>query len=168
MRKQIANILTGCRILGSVVLMFCPALTPCFYAVYLFCGLTDMIDGSVARMTNSASAAGAMLDTVADFVFMAAASVKLLPLLQIPGWLWTWIAVIAGIKAGNIVLGFICRKKLIFLHTCLDKITGMLLFLLPMMLSILDLKYSATAICAIATLAGIQEGYYIASGRNTA
>ena len=100
--KNIANIITGSRIVFSIALLFIPPFSPMFYVVYGAAGLTDMIDGTVARKTNTASAFGARLDTIADFVFVAVCLIKLLPVLTIPLWLWVWIAVIALIKVINI------------------------------------------------------------------
>ena len=54
-----ANLITGTRILCSVALLFCPALSTSFYVLYLVAGLTDMIDGAVARMTGTAGKLGA-------------------------------------------------------------------------------------------------------------
>ena len=86
-----ANIITGCRVLGSILLLFFPAFSSWFYILYLFCGFTDMIDGSIARKTNSSSKFGARLDSVADFTFVVVCLVKLLPMMQLPGWIWIWI-----------------------------------------------------------------------------
>ena len=55
MAKHIANILTGYRILGSILLLFFPAFSTEFYITYLLCGFSDMIDGTIARKTNTAS-----------------------------------------------------------------------------------------------------------------
>ena len=113
MTKHIANILTGCRIFGSVLLLFFPAFSLGFYIIYFFCGFSDMLDGTIARKTNAVSSFGSKLDTAADFVFMAVCAVKLLPKMNIPVWLWIWIAVIAIVKFTNIIWGFIRRKKLV-------------------------------------------------------
>ena len=40
-----ANIITGIRIVLSVALLFCQALSPTFYALYIAAGFSDMIDG---------------------------------------------------------------------------------------------------------------------------
>ena len=161
MIKQVANILTGLRIIGSILLVFCPAFSLGFYILYLLCGLTDMIDGTVARMTNSASRFGEKLDTAADIVFAAAALIKFLPNLPIPSWLWGWGGGIALIKTGNILLGYVLRKEFAALHTIANKVTGLLLFLLPLTLPFVELKYSAIAVCAVATVSAIQESMYI-------
>lgn len=79
-----ANIITGLRIVLSFVLLFFSSLSPAFYTLYAAAGLTDMIDGTVARKTNTVSAFGAKLDTIADFVFVALCLIKLLPVLDIP------------------------------------------------------------------------------------
>ena len=101
MKKYLANIIIGLRIIGSVMLLFFPAFSVAFYITYLLCGFSDMIDGTIARKTNAVSSFGSKLDTAADFVFMAVCAVKLLPVMNLPGWLWIWIAVIAIIKFAN-------------------------------------------------------------------
>ena len=161
MAKYIANILTGFRILGSILLLFFPAFSVGFYIIYLFCGFSDMIDGTIARKTNSTSEFGAKIDTVADLLFAAASIIRLLPAIHIPGWLWIWGGGIAVIKISNIILGYASKKQLISLHSIMNKITGLLLFLLPLTLSFVEAKYSSVAVCSIATLAAIQEGVYV-------
>ena len=163
--KYIANIITGSRIVFSIALLFFPPLSLAFYVLYAAAGLTDMIDGTVARKTNTVSAFGAKLDTIADIVFVAVCLIKLLPILDIPVWLWIWIAVIALIKAINIISCYVTQKKWIAPHTVMNKVTGALCFLLPLTLSFIALKYSAIVVCAAATFAAIQEGHYIRTGR---
>lgn len=165
MRKYIANIVTSCRIIFSIVMLFVPVFSTWFYVMYLLCGLTDMVDGTIARKTNTASTFGAKLDTIADFIFVLAAMVKLLPVMNLPSWVWIWILIIAVIKILNIIVGLVCRKRLIAEHTIMNKITGLLLFLLPLTLVFIELKYSAGVVCTIATFSAVQEGYYIRIGR---
>ena len=126
MKKHIANLITGSRIVFSVPLMFLPLSSAWFYVLYLFCGFTDMIDGSIARKTGTVSEFGARLDTVADFVFLSASLAKFLPMVPIPQWLWVWIAVIGVVKIGNLRGGFVRTKTLVSLHTVMNKITGLL------------------------------------------
>ena len=159
MTKRIANILTSCRILSSVLLLFFPAFSLGFYIIYFFCGFSDMLDGTIARKTNTVSSFGSKLDTAADFVFMAVCAVKILPVINISIWLWIWIAVIAIVKFTNIVWGFVRRKKLVDYHTFLNKTTGLLLFLLPFTLQLIEPTHSFAVVCTIATIAAIQEGY---------
>ena len=165
MKKQIANIVSSCRILLSITLLFCPVFSACFYSIYLFCGFTDMVDGTIARKTNSASEFGARLDTTSDFLFFAVTLIKLLTIIHIPKWIWVWIVVIAIIKIFNVILGFIYKKKLISLHTVMNKITGLLLFLLPLTLQFVESRYSFAVVCIVATIAAIQELCYIVNDK---
>ena len=161
MKKQIANIITCCRILGSIGLLFCPVYSVCFYGLYIFCGLTDMIDGTIARKTGAAGSFGARMDTIADFLFVIASFAKLVPVIRIPVWIWVWAAVIAVMKLVNLVWGILGRKQMPSLHTIANKATGLCLFLLPLTMSFADLRYTAPLVCIIATIAAIQEGNYI-------
>ena len=157
--KHIANIITSCRMLCSMGILCFPAFSPEFYTMYFLCGFSDMIDGTIARKTNAVTEFGSKLDTVADFVFVAVCLIKLLPLIHISVWLLTWIAVIAVIKATNIVWGLVCRKKLVDYHSVFNKATGLLLFLLPFTLQSVEPTYSFAVVCIIATIAAFQEGY---------
>ena len=160
MTKHVANLLTSCRILGSILLLFFSAFSLPFYILYLLCGFSDMIDGTVARKTNSASQFGSQLDTIADLVFVAAAMIKLLPAIRLPEWLWIWGGVIAMIKLANIVWGFVRSKKFVAYHTVCNKTTGLLCFLLPLTLQLIEPTYSFAVVCIIATIAAIQESCY--------
>ena len=163
MSKHIANILTSCRIFGSVLLLFFSAFSLEFYITYLLCGFSDMIDGAIARKTNSTGKFGSRLDTVADLIFVAVSLFKLLPIIPIPWWLWIWGGAIAFIKISNIIWGYFSQKQFISLHNITNKITGLLLFILPLTLSFIDLKYSSIVVCSIATFAAFQEGFYVAT-----
>jgi len=161
-----ANLITGLRILCSAALLFCPVFSAAFYALYLAAGVTDMVDGTVARRLGTAGAFGARLDTIADTVFVFVCLYKLLPAVVLPKWLCLWIAAIALLKVCNLAMGYVIRKKLIAVHSILNKITGAVLFALPLTLPVLDLRYSAPAVCLLATLAAAREGYLIRTGRD--
>ena len=161
-----ANLITSCRILLSTLLFFFPALSPGFCGLYLAAGLTDMLDGFVARRTNTASPLGAKLDSIADIIFLAVCLIKLLPVLVLPRWLWVWVGLIALLRLVNVVSGFICRGKLVLLHTRSNKLTGLLLFLLPLSLNFIKISYTAALLCAVASFASIQEGHFIRTGRD--
>ena len=154
-----ANIITGIRIAVSIALLFCPAFSPAFYVLYITAGLSDMIDGAVARKTGTVSEFGSRLDTAADIVFAAVCLIKFLPELDIPFWIYIWIICIAVIKIKNIISGYIRDKKLTAVHSVMNKVTGGALFVFPLTLPVIDLKYSAAAVCIIATIAALNEGH---------
>ena len=161
-----ANLITGIRILCSIALLFFPAFSPAFYALYLTAGVSDMIDGTVARKTGTVSEFGSKLDTAADFVLVFCCLIKLIPTLHLPTWLIIWIIMIAVIKAINLISGYVVRQTFAAIHSVLNKVTGALLFLLPLTLRWIDLKYSAAVACAVATAAALQEGYCIVKAPN--
>ena len=158
---MMANAITGLRILVSVVLLFCPAFSPIFYTLYLVAGLSDMADGIIARKTNSISEFGSRFDSIADFVFVAVCLIKILPVMDIPIWMYVWTTVIALIKIINIISGYAMQKRYVAVHTTMNKVTGMLLFMLPLTLTIVPLKYLGIPICSVATFAAVQEGSFI-------
>lgn len=163
--RTMANAISYSRIVLSAVLLFLPTFSPAFYLFYILTGLTDMLDGAVARNTGTVSKFGAVLDTVADFVFVLICLFKFLPIISIPFFVYVWIAVIALIRFINIVSGYILQKKFVTVHSFMNKITGAVLFIFPLTISIIDLKYSVIIVCIIATFSAIQEGHFIRTGR---
>ena len=162
-----ANIITGIRIVLSIALLFCPVFSPAFYALYITAGVSDMVDGTIARKTGTVSDFGSKLDTTADFILVTVCLIKIIPALDIPVWFYIWIAVIALIKVINIISGYVMRKEFVAAHTVMNKLTGIVLFLLPLTVLIFDLKYSGVFVGALATFAAIQEGHLIRTGAQT-
>ena len=159
-----ANAITGFRIIISLLMLRFEVFSPEFYACYLAAGVSDMIDGSVARRLGTSSKLGEKLDTAADFVFVAAALYKLLPAIGISKAILIWVGFIALIKLINLVSGFAVQKQFAAVHSPANKLTGVVLFCLPLTISVIDIKCSAVFACAVATFAAIQEGHIIRSG----
>ena len=152
-----ANGITSCRILLCLVLVFLSPLSLSFGTVYLLCGLSDMADGYTARKTHTESKAGAKLDSAADLLFFAVSAVKLLPLMGLPAFIWIWTAVIAAVKLGGMVRRFIRLGTFAPPHSNANKLTGLLLFLLPLTLPFADIRFSAALVCAAASFAAVQD-----------
>ena len=158
---NIANIITGSRILFSIGLLLCPVFSVPFFTMYLAAGFSDMIDGAVARKTNTVTEFGSRLDTMADFVFVVVCLIKFLPVIDIPMWLSAWVGIIALIKGINIAFGYSARRKFVSVHTAMNKVTGVLLFVLPLTFPFIRLEFTTVFVCVIATFAAIQEGHHI-------
>ena len=120
-----------------------------------------MIDGTIARKLGTESKFGRNFDTIADIVFVASSAYKLFPEFKIPRAIWLWISIIAVIKIINIISGFVRKKKFTAVHSLVNKVTGAVLFLLPLTLTVLDIRYSSIPVFMIASFAAIQEGYFI-------
>lgn len=124
---------------------------------YTLGGITDMLDGFIARKTSTESKAGAKLDSIADVIFLIVCIIKILPAIDLPEWILIWIGVIALIKSVSIILGFIYSRSIIMLHTVLNKTAGLLLFVLPFTFSFLDMKYASVIVCFVATIAAVAD-----------
>lgn len=158
---MIANFVTSLRIVFSLIMLYFPVFSPGFYACYMLAGITDMVDGTVARMLGIESEFGEKLDTIADFIFVAVALYKLLPTLEVSRSIWFWTGIIAVVKVINIISGFVVQKRFVTVHSPANKITGISLFILPLTLPFVDIKYTAVLVCMLATFAAVQEGHFI-------
>ena len=161
---MIANLLTICRVIVSIAMLLFPVCSVPFYCCYVTAGFTDILDGMAARKISSTSDFGAKLDSIADLVFAAAASIKLLPVMNFSKRIWIWASLIAFVKGVNILSGYVIHRRFMSMHTAANKVTGFLLFLYPLTVLVLDFQYSVDILCIVATFAAIQEGYYIRTG----
>ncbi|MNI14597.1 phosphatidylglycerophosphate synthetase [compost metagenome] len=155
--KHIPNILSALRILCSLLLLALQPLSNMFLGLYLICGASDVLDGYVARKTNSTSPLGASIDSVADVVFIAALLAVFLPILQLSLWVICWIAAVALVRLGSLLVGYVKYHALSFLHTYANKATGLALFSFPLLYSIFGLTTASIVICGLATCSAIEE-----------
>ena len=157
--KRLPNVISVLRIAGSISLLFCDVKGWPFWSLYVLCGLSDILDGWLARRLHAESKSGAILDSVSDIVFVACCATRLLPVLEIPVWLCIWAGIIVTIKIINQISALIVCKRVCFPHTVANKLTGLLLFLtVPTMFwSMIPISIVA----ALATFAAVQEGHFI-------
>ena len=163
--KHVPNIITALRFLGALCLclLSCNPAGAAFWVIYGLCGMSDLMDGYLARKLRAESKTGAVLDSIADICFVACCGIRLLPVLQIPTWLWIWAGGIIVIKLVNQVSALIVCKRFCFPHTKANKLTGLLLFL-----SVPTVFWSVVSIAFVAgaaTFAAVQEGHFIRTGR---
>jgi len=59
--------------------------------IFLLAGLTDFLDGLIARKTGKVTTIGALLDPIADKLLMSAAFISLVELKLAPSWMVTCI-----------------------------------------------------------------------------
>jgi cardiolipin synthase (CMP-forming) len=86
---NIPNILTVLRILVTPLFVIFLIRDQHVYALttFIFAGVSDGLDGLIARMFNQRSELGAVLDPIADKLLLTAAYISLGILKDIPGWL---------------------------------------------------------------------------------
>ena len=162
--KHLPNIITVFRFLGAISLLFFGVKTTAFWVIYIACGLSDMLDGYLARKLHCESKTGALLDSLADLVFVICCCYKLIPLLVFPKWLWIWAGAIVAIKVINQISVLVMYKKCFFPHTIANKVTGVLLFVGVPLTFFLGSIIPVIVIAVFATFAAVQEGHFIRSG----
>lgn len=161
MKRHIPNFLTSLRLAGAVLLLFLEPATEfssVFWLLYLFLGLTDMLDGYLARKLKAETPLGAMLDSMADLLFLICAIAKLLPLLPLPLGLWLWAAAIVLIKVFNQAIAVKRHGKVLFPHTFANRLTGFLLFVSVPFAVCYHLPLLLSPVAVVATFAAVQEG----------
>ena len=187
--KHLPNILSSLRIVGAVALLLCDvvgttlalpssvttrpspsefgwlSLLRPFWVLYALCGLSDIADGWLARKLKCVTRTGAWLDSVADICFVACLCPLLLPILELPQWLWLWAGVIVAIKVVNQLSAVWVHGRFCFPHTLANKWAGFLLFIaVPMTIwSIIPISIAAF----VATFAAIHEGCVLARAESS-
>ena len=156
-----ADALTVFRMVCGILILIFPAFSGGYYVFYVLGGVSDALDGAVARRSKTSSERGAKLDTAADAVFFAAVAVKLLSSLFVPAWLIIWIGAIAAVKIFNAIIGIVKRGKFVAVHSVMNKLCGAAVFVLPLFLGF-DFPHQARAavviaVCIFATAAAVHE-----------
>ena len=157
---QLPNAITLLRIAGSLGLLLCDVTGVVFWIIYGLCGISDIADGWLARKLKCVTKTGALLDSSADIYFVACCVWKLLPIFELPQWLWLWAGVIVVIKVVNQLSALVMYGHCCFPHTLVNKATGFLLFIAVPMTFVSIVPIAIVA--AIATFAAIHEGSVLA------
>ena len=162
--NHLPNILSSLRIAGAVALLLSDVSSILFGVLYIVCGISDIADGWLARKLKCVTRTGALLDSLADICFIACCAWKLLPILELPQWLWLWAGVIVAIKVVNQFSTLVMYGHCCFPHTLANKWAGFLLFIaVPMTFwSIIPI----TIVASVATFAAIHENYFIRTRNN--
>lgn len=156
-----ANCLTGFRLLGAIALIFLTPLSIPFYIVYTLCGLSDALDGPVARATGTAGDFGARLDSAADMTFYSVMVLRLIPIVWqekiLRDWCWWWAVSILVFRIGVYLFALVKFGRFPSLHTMLNKISSLLIFGAPYLIRTPVAVAYFTVFCVVATVAGIEE-----------
>lgn len=145
----------------SIMLLIPETFSIPFYIIYIYCGISDMLDGLIARKSQNTSKIGARLDSISDIIFVIVAMIKILPTLNLLKGIIIWVAFIAFIKIVNVICCYNYHKKIELPHTIANKVTGFILFIAPFIILKMNPIIIEIIICSIATFAAVQEGHYI-------
>ena len=154
-----ADTITSARIAASLFLLFLPLRSAGFLVVYTLTGLTDALDGWLARKTGTASDFGAKLDSIADLLFYAVLLLRLFPVLwqALPAAIWYAVAGIFLTRLAAYAAAAIKYHCFASLHTWLNKLTGIAVFLLPYVFAVSTGVGCSWAVCVLAFAASLEE-----------
>jgi len=155
--KAIANYISFSRIIFSLALIFVKPLSVAFYTIYIICGLSDIIDGFIARKTGTTSGLGAKLDSIADMIMIGILLFLLYPILNPKIEIIIWIILISIIRLVAMIAALKKYKTFASIHTYGNKITGMILFLFPILIPYIHTTVLIYIICVVASISAIEE-----------
>lgn len=150
--RSLPNILSASRGVAALTMLFIPVFSLEFWVLYCWGGISDMIDGPIARKMKAKNELGSRIDSIADFMFVTCSAVLIIPSMDLPIWIWLWTAAIGLIKIVGIVIESCRRRKLNIQHSLSNKLTGILLFCLPFAIIRFDALIPAVIVCTMATL----------------
>ncbi|MCI2047949.1 MAG: CDP-alcohol phosphatidyltransferase family protein [Faecalibacterium sp.] len=138
-------------------MVFAAPFSVAFWLCYLCGGLSDILDGFVARKWKLQSAFGAKLDSFADMVFAVSLAVVVIRNFQIPAWLWLCIAGVAALRFFSYGINFYKYRTFVSLHTYANKATGALIFVFPVLCLVLGLTATEIILCLTAFFSSLEE-----------
>lgn len=155
--NSIANYISIIRILLVLSLVLIKPLSTEFYIIYVIAGISDIFDGYIARKTNTMSKLGEKLDSAADFIMFVVLIIILYPIINPTLQILIWIVIIGIIRIVSIIIVFIKYKTFGMLHTYSNKITGLMLFVLPLFLVSIKPDVLMYIICILASASAVEE-----------
>lgn len=156
--KSIANCISILRMFLALTLALVKPLSILFFAIYIVCGISDVLDGYIARKTNTTSKLGSKLDSIADLIMVVVVlMIVLYPIINPSVQIIIWIVIIGIIRAVSMIVVFVKNKTFEILHTYANKITELVLFAFPLSLAFVQSNVMMYIICVVASLSAIEE-----------
>jgi phosphatidylglycerophosphate synthase len=155
--KNLANIITFSRIIFALAILYIKSFSTAFWICYFLGGLSDLLDGLVARTLNQQSENGAKIDSIADTVFAASIFIIVLKNIFLPGRFWWFISLIFLIRIITYSVGFYKYRTFSSLHTYFNKTSGLLIFMFPLLYVILKLDVAGGIVCFVSFAASVEE-----------
>ncbi len=159
MIRSIPNMITCLRIVGTVVLLFIDPLTLPFYVIYTVSGLSDALDGFIARRFHLTSEFGTRLDSFADLLFYTVMLLRIFPVLweKLPVGIWFGVGAVLLIRLLSYVAAGIKYHRFATIHTYLNKVTGALVFLAPYFVPVPFFFGFCVTVCVVGGLGSLEE-----------
>lgn len=143
--------------------MFLEPFTNTFYYVYSYCGISDVLDGVVARSLNIMSSLGSVLDSISDLLFYSVMMIKVLPKLRmiLPEYIWLFVYIVLFLRLMCYTFVYFRMNKIASRHTIYNKMTGLLVFFIPFVIKTPYMLIYSIAILIVAYYSVFDEVLYI-------
>lgn len=151
------NAITAQRIVLSLAMILVAPFSFSYWLFYVLGGLSDGLDGYLARRFHMCSEFGAKFDSAADLIFGIAIAITLVKMQVIPNWLWLSVGLIACLRCLNYLLSFCKFRSLTALHTVANKTTGVLIFLYPIFHTFFGITLTGILLSLVALYAALEE-----------
>lgn len=155
--RKIPNIITVLRLLLTVCIVLSGFGTNSFYAMYLLAGISDCIDGFLARKMKAETELGARLDTIADAFLFLVVMIKVFPFILKMYYVVVSIIVIAIIRGISMLICWNRFHTITMLHTYSNKLAGFSVFMVPFLQKSKDNTLFIAIIIGIAIYSSIEE-----------
>ncbi|MBQ7702503.1 MAG: CDP-alcohol phosphatidyltransferase family protein [Candidatus Methanomethylophilaceae archaeon] len=156
MIERLPDLLTGSRVILSIVLLFLEPLSVPFLTLYLVACITDFLDGHLARKMGCKTSYGPYFDSLADCLLVAVVVYSIIVHVEFDNWMIIWIVIIASVRIIAFLVGSLRYHKPAFIHSYLNKLTGMALFLLPFILVTISTPVAVAIVCSLASVSSAE------------
>ena len=155
--KAIPNFISFSRIIFSLILIFIKPLSIAFYVIYIICGFSDIVDGFIARLIDATSELGAKLDSMADMIMVGVLLFVFYPIVNPTIEIFIWVILIAIIRLSAMIVAMKKYKTFAMIHTYGNKITGIVLYIFPILIPYIRANVLMYICCIVASISAIEE-----------
>lgn len=156
---KIPNFITLLRIIGSFFMLAAEPFSASFYIIYTLCGISDVLDGVIARHFKTTSERGAVLDSIADLTFYSCMLARLFPYLYTRASVYIWYAIGLAVllRLISYTVSAVKFHRLSALHTYANKATGFAVFSFPFFMLVVNKTILCFIVCAVSFISTIEE-----------
>lgn len=155
----IPNVITSMRIVGAICLLFTKPLSIPFFVIYTLAGISDVVDGWIARTTKCTSELGSKLDSIADLLFYSIMAIQIFPFLlrDLPIALWCVAGTVILIRIITYIYVAVKYHQFASIHTYMNKATGFVVFALPYFIACAKTVLICSVLGVVSGVATIEE-----------
>ena len=156
---NLPNAITSLRIVGAAAMLFLEPFSFWFFATFIICGLSDAVDGIIARAMNCCTDFGTKLDSVADLSFYSVMLLRVLPFLwtHLPKYVFVYAGAVIAVRLVCYIYVGVKHRKFASIHTYANKLTGFSLFIVPLVAPTPLLLFFSLAVCTFGAYSSVEE-----------